>query len=152
MCRAEICQEPVPNLIMMEQIEKLSNVAVHRIDYEWRKYIKHNKIRDEEDGVDRCMFCNWEIIQDECRCNSMLDPGNMSDTLDDSNLSGLDDANLSGLDDANLAMHEMLFDMYDEQISPTEVICSPWCECFECMATDCSCSDASQDLEYYGSP
>jgi hypothetical protein len=137
MCRKDILQEPVPNLIMMEQIEKISNKstdgAVRRIDYEWRKYVKR-EVRDVADGVDRCMFCLWEIIEDHCRCNSILDTVTPSDAD-----FGVDN---SALSDSDIALDDMYqTDLTDMQHS--------WCDCNECV-TDCS--EDSQDFEYYGSP
>lgn len=133
MCRSEIPQEPVPNLVLMDQIEKFTNkcndIAIHKMDYGWKKYVKPLVIKDEEDGVERCLVCHWEIFGDECNCNNIMDH---VDTPDESEIQDVWN---------DIDIQEAWDDVYDEPLGGP---CPFMCDC-----DDCDCSD-NESLEYYG--
>ena len=132
-CRSKVCQEPVSNLILTDQVEKITQnsqaIAAHRVMFRWNKYIKPT-IKDETDGILRCLVCHWEILDDECQCTHMIE------NIDES--------------DAVSVEEDYFDDMQNDAVSI--------CNCGECMdhhlymIDDYFSDDQSEDFESYGDP
>ena len=114
-CRTKITIEPIFNLILKDQSEKLisfmpNKTIPQKIDFNWKPFIK-SLILDISDRVERCMNCHWEIFDGECACTRNSINHSVVELI--SSDSSQDDCDCPDCGEYNHHNHQSIFDISD---------------------------------------